>query len=339
MAKIKLLLMDHAGWYYYQNHPAHIPIIDKHFKIVKDLIARFNSDTYEVDLIAEPDKEYDVVVVTNNPHKPCQQIKVRKGNVFVLMQEPPLRLVSNFMYKNLRQYDQVFSPIQISKNTKLSHPYLGWYFDDYETHQKRTLPKKTKLLSCIMSNNSLLPGHSRRLRFLTKLKQIVPLDHFGRGFKHLENKGDGLLPYYYSIAIENYSGDYYFTEKINDCFLAYTVPLYYGCTNIDKFFPRQSYIKIDINDIQGTETLIKKELNETDYKERLPYLKEAREIVLKKYHIGSFFKYEIAERIKTNLNNPIVNHELTLSRNYWSMLVTSYVIFIKIKRLILPEKF
>lgn len=40
----------------------------------------------------------------------------------------------------------------------------------------------------------------------------------------------------FHIAIENTSIKNYFSEKILDCFRSKTVPIYYGCTNIEDFF-------------------------------------------------------------------------------------------------------
>lgn len=47
----------------------------------------------------------------------------------------------------------------------------------------------------------------------------------------------------FGVAIENTSHNGYFTEKILDCFLLKTIPLYWGCTNIDNFFNKKSIIK------------------------------------------------------------------------------------------------
>ena len=38
----------------------------------------------------------------------------------------------------------------------------------------------------------------------------------------------------------------YWTEKIADCFLAWTLPIYYGCPNLEDYFPEKSFIRIDI---------------------------------------------------------------------------------------------
>lgn len=40
----------------------------------------------------------------------------------------------------------------------------------------------------------------------------------------------------FHVAIENCRMPDYFTEKIMDCFMTEAVPIYWGCTNIKKYF-------------------------------------------------------------------------------------------------------
>lgn len=68
-----------------------------------------------------------------------------------------------------------------------------------------------------------------------------PADSFGNPSIG-ENK-DALFYSQFHIAIENCSVDNYFTEKILDCFISKTVPIYCGCTNIGEFFNEQGIIK------------------------------------------------------------------------------------------------
>ena len=96
--------------------------------------------------------------------------------------------------------------------------------------------EKSKLVSAISSNKAFLPGHVKRLEFIESIKNKVDL--FGRGMgKELPSKLDGLRDYMFSVAIENVENDdYYFTEKLTECFLTGTIPIYHGCLNINKFF-------------------------------------------------------------------------------------------------------
>lgn len=52
----------------------------------------------------------------------------------------------------------------------------------------------------------------------------------------LGNSKEPLFDSMYHIAIENTAIKNYFSEKLLDCFQTKTVPVYYGCRNIDEFF-------------------------------------------------------------------------------------------------------
>ncbi len=57
----------------------------------------------------------------------------------------------------------------------------------------------------------------------------------------------------YGIAIENFSNKGYFSEKILDCFLLKTIPIYWGCSNIGDFFNTEGIIQF-----QNVDDLIEK---------------------------------------------------------------------------------
>jgi hypothetical protein len=142
---------------------------------------------------------------------------------------------------------------------------------------------KSKALSWVTSNKSDLPGHKIRLDFLARLKREVPFDLYGNGFQRLADKWDGVAPYRYSIAFENTIEPTYFTEKLMDCFVCHTLPLYYGAPDILKYFPAKSMVLIDPEDpavFQRIRDIIASDL----WRERLPFILEAKELVLKKYN-------------------------------------------------------
>jgi len=47
----------------------------------------------------------------------------------------------------------------------------------------------------------------------------------------------------YGVAIENFSHRGWFSEKILDCFLLKTIPIYWGCSNIGDFFNKEGIIE------------------------------------------------------------------------------------------------
>ena len=52
----------------------------------------------------------------------------------------------------------------------------------------------------------------------------------------------------FHIAIENCRSRYYFTEKLIDCFLTDTVPIYWGCKNIAESFDVSGIIQVETAD-------------------------------------------------------------------------------------------
>jgi hypothetical protein len=229
--------------------------------------------------------ECDALLVFNTPAE-IIQTRCYPENTVAFMMEPGIPGKHPWMFKRLEQYHQVYSPIKQSANTTLSHGFLGWHFrQDYNFLKNLAIPVKNKAISCIASDLKQLEGHRLRLNFIKILRQQLPqVDMFGRGINFLPDKMDGLLPYRYSVAMENTSEPYYFTEKINDCFLAWTIPVYYGCRNIGQYFPEKSFIQLDINEpdlaIKKIETL----LADDDWESRVNALREARELVLERYN-------------------------------------------------------
>lgn len=70
-----------------------------------------------------------------------------------------------------------------------------------------------------------------------------------------ENNDKGVLfdRYQYSIIIENSQQDNYFSEKLVDCLLSKTIPIYWGCPNIGAFFDTTGWILLDKDRLDFTQ--------------------------------------------------------------------------------------
>lgn len=110
-------------------------------------------------------------------------------------------------------------------------------------------PVKTKLCSVVCSNKAVTRGHKRRLAFVERLKKELgdEIDVFGRGFREIKDKDEALADYRFHIAIENSSHRDYWTEKLADPYLRGCFPIYAGCPNLSDYFPKDSYVPIDIS--------------------------------------------------------------------------------------------
>lgn len=113
------------------------------------------------------------------------------------------------------------------------------YFVDGEVYSKN------KLVSMIASNKTMCSEHVYRQEIIQKFS--TKCDHFGRGYKEIINKEDGLKDYCFSIVMENATYANMFTEKITDCFMTGTIPIYYGISNIGDYFDTNGIIILNDN--------------------------------------------------------------------------------------------
>ncbi len=249
-------------------------------------------------------EDCDALVMLNTHMKHAVRARCPKGRVWALMQEPYARGVTDWMAEGHEAIDRVYTNYIPSSDPKYiaSQPAVPWHvnrtFDELTTC---SVPEKSRKLSWIVGNFNDLPGHLKRGVFLRALKadESLDIDLFGRAIRFIDDKWDGLAPYRYSIAAENTFWPDYWTEKIADCFLSWTVPFYYGCQNLEKYFPADSFIRIDIERPEEAISTIRRYMAEDDWERRLPALEEARRRVL--------FEYQIFPHLTGLLNNDTDN--------------------------------
>ena len=162
---------------------------------------------------------------------------------------------------------------------------------------------KNKTLSMVFSSKSMRHTlHHRRAALMQGLMQRLPeMDVFGRGTAHaLDDKADCLRDYRYHVAIENFIGEHHWTEKLADAFLGEALPFYAGCPNAAAYFPAESFIPIDMRDIDSSVATIRQAIADNAYQARLPAIREARRRVLYEYNIFAVLAREIACRHSTD---------------------------------------
>lgn len=150
---------------------------------------------------------------------------------------------------------------------------------------------KTKNISMMCSDKTMCEMHRIRNYIAKTLKSNNKADVFGKfdGGPRAE-LSDVLLKHKYCVVVENFIDDYYFTEKLLDCFASMTVPIYIGATKISRFFNEHGIIQVDTKDIFDIENIIKI-CCEADYQFRLSAVKENFEEV-KKYLVTEDYLYE-----------------------------------------------
>src|SRR5262249_40250739 len=127
----------------------------------------------------------------------------------------------------------------------------------------------------------------RRFEFASGLKTILQdrLHWYGRGIKDIKTKAEAVIPYKYSIAIENNTIEHFWTVKIADVFLGNAFPFYWGGPGLEKYFPAGSFEYLDPSDAKASAEQIVRAIAERRWEERLPLIQEARQRVLNEYNL------------------------------------------------------
>lgn len=147
-----------------------------------------------------------------------------------------------------------------------------WYGVDDSPVQLDALAyeKKTKNISIVSSNKANCDLHRFRIELARKCKREGLADTFGTfdggGYSDI---ADSLQEYRFSIVVENTLSDYFFCEKITNCFAAQTIPVYLGARKIDEFFNADGIMKIENLDIDALESVLR-QCTEEEYLNRLP---------------------------------------------------------------------
>ncbi len=137
---------------------------------------------------------------------------------------------------------------------------------------------KTRQLSLIASAKRVYEGH--QLRHATAdwlMSSGFDADLLGRGYRPFDEKTDGLAPYRYSVVIENVREPGYFTEKLIDCLICDTVPIYWGAPDIGDYFDGEGMLICNsLDDIKAATD----GLSKADYERRLTAIGKNRKRAL-----------------------------------------------------------
>ena len=219
----------------------------------------------------------------------------------------------------------------------------GFYFNfappifinkTYDELKKIKYPKKTKNISCIVSNKNKQKikndGYNKRENFIKSYSNKYEIDIYGKNWNknilgnnykgelgsYHNNKNNqqintdksyGLLDYNYTIALENIPCDKIISEKITDCILCWCIPIYWGNNeSVKNTYPKDSYYMIDIENDTVFDN-IQKKLSLIPNEKNIKALEEARNIILDKLNIWEYI-YQIINNPNSFINNYTYNN-------------------------------
>lgn len=204
-----------------------------------------------------PDAEY-LLSIADGVIPVCDTRVPRERRIVVLMENPAIWTPP---LDYLGYFGVVLSPttVPVPPETRLilTQPAVSWFYglrfrtDRGLSHEpvladylqldqlaELPLPRKTRLLSCVVSNKGGTRGHNWRIETATALKAYFgdQIDMFGFGWNPIADKRDAIDPYLHTIVIENECRENYWTEKLSDAILGYSQPVYAGAPNVRSYF-------------------------------------------------------------------------------------------------------
>jgi len=186
----------------------------------------------------EDDYTHAIIINTIMP-----ELKIPKENVIGLAFEPIhfLGLTNqfiNYAQKHINKY-------YIGDKYNLPEPFVENFGYMWHSRPTKEIINKPDLISIIVSNKCSAPGHIYRHKLIEQIINLkLPIDIYGHGSKQYSynrikgsfNDAEPYENYLYSICIENYQCNHYFSEKIITPLMYNCTPIYLGCKNIDMYF-------------------------------------------------------------------------------------------------------
>lgn len=181
----------------------------------------------------------------------------------LVISEPPG--MKHYRPDFINQFGTLISPMPVPgfRGRTIAHqPGIPWFIgldltvrsgpipSRYTFADLASLPYPTKagLLSAVVSTKATLPKHKRRLAFVLALKDRLG-DRFalhGRGFDEVDDKADAILPYRWHLVLENNDEPHFFTEKLADALIGWSMPIFSGCANITDYIAPPALRRLDI---------------------------------------------------------------------------------------------
>lgn len=197
------------------------------------------------------DNDYTHAILINNA---MPKLNIPKENVLGMSFEPICNLqvndkFINYVIQNVNEY-------YVPDKGNLPNPFKTHYAFLWHNWRKNwsNIPfeKKPYKMSIIVSEKRILPGHQYRHELVNKiLNSDMDIHIFGRGSRKYgydpRIKGsfnEDNVPYKdykYTIAIENSLTSAHITEKITNPLSVNTIPIYYGGTDVVKYFDKEPY--------------------------------------------------------------------------------------------------
>ncbi|CAK7051948.1 MAG: hypothetical protein DELT_01082 [Desulfovibrio sp.] len=273
-------------------------------------------------LNADSEEKAEWLVVFDSPSGAFSTRIPRQRRILVITEPPE---VKPYPPRYLRQFGVILTPFSLpgaDRNTVcIEGACLNWHYgvgtvstdhqtalNTLESLTSMPVPPKKKLLSVICSTKTYTQAQRARIAFVERLMQHFgsALDVFGRGRNSIDDKADAIADYKYHIVLENNRIANFWTEKLSDAWIGYSLPLYAGAPNLANVVPDTSgVVTLPIDNHDACIGMIEDLLAKDPYNVRFPAIARCREWCLESTNVFARVAHVIQGASEQSKNVPV----------------------------------
>jgi len=185
---------------------------------------------------------------------------VEPNNIYVQVEPESIIPVKDYLIRNWMNFKYIitFNQDVLDKCPNAKEYIHGTVWITYPEYSSINVTLKQFRVSTIVGNKNVTQGHNLRQQLLKNEKNFPSIEIFVSNnrlnFNNLFAKKKQLVGpskfktfqyFQFQVVIENSRQTNYFSEKLMDCLITKTIPIYWGCPNISKFFDTTGWIIFD----------------------------------------------------------------------------------------------
>lgn len=226
------------------------------------------------------------------------------ADINVLVQNEPPNLYIRFygmVVENQKKFDLILSydpRILLLEKAREFCAVGSWISDNI------TLDKRDQI-SFLMSSKINGAPYRMRYKILKRYRNVKNIGPFEFKFHRSPPLVPSKDPFFsnakFNIATENQDMPNMFSEKLLDCFKTYTVPIYFGCHNVEKYFNPKGILQF--HTIEEFDNIMAN-LTPDVYNKLMPYIKENYQLAKPYWEKTAF------QRIEDEIEKFILNKKM-----------------------------
>lgn len=210
-----------------------------------------------------------------------EELQVNPYNILILNEPNELFGFHSWAFNNHHCFSCVLTwdkYLLDNCNNTLLFPFGTTFLHGKDKYKELAVLDKKLEVSFICGKKQIIEGHHLRHKIYNNQEQIknIPLKWY---YTYDGPKDVCFESSMFHLAVENSQHKNFFTEKIIDAFITKTIPIYWGCPNIEEFFDSRGFFTFNteeeffniVNNLTEEDYWSKKEYIEKNYQTAIYY--------------------------------------------------------------------